>query len=132
MRSVLIHLRRLTSGFLTVVLLVAIQSPAHAVDVRIIDIAQVTWPGAPAPSVTLSDIQNSLTAVEANWKSYTTIEGDTKDRAIDFIYGTTLSTSIELKSRFQCDALDFSSYVNTIRFQTYTRSEEHTSELQSH
>ena len=104
---------------ITLGLLFSSLSPALAVDTRTIDIAQVTWSGAPKPSVTLADIQSSLQQVEKNWLNFTTIQNDPKDRAIDFIYGTRLDTSIAINSRFQCESANFTSFINSIRESTY-------------
>lgn len=57
--------------------------------------------------------------MEKNWRSFTAIEGDAKDRAISFVYGQTLSTPFIINSRFQCDSTNFSFSINTVRSMVY-------------
>lgn len=113
--------RRALSIFTIALLLFSGISPAHAVDTRIIDIASVTWAGVPSPSVSLGDIKNALPTVEDQWKRFTTVEGDTKDRTIDFIYGSTLSAPVTLNNRFQCESTNFTTFINSLRAETYKR-----------
>ncbi len=78
-------------------------SPAVAVDVRVIDIVTVTWPGAAAPPANGNKIAELInTQVNADWKKFTTLYGDTTDRTISFTAGKVLQTPISLTSKMRC------------------------------
>lgn len=107
-----------------VVLVIAILTPAQAsaLDTRSIDIAQITWAGAPRPSNSLSEIRDSITnIVSPSWRSFTTNEGDLKARAINFAYGQTLESAIRLSAPLDCDAPGFVSFMREIQAETYKR-----------
>ena len=120
-RASLLRLSRHLSALLALVLIGVAQSPAYAIDVRVVDIAQINWIGSGVPTPSLGDVQASLRDVERNWKTYTTIQGDGKDRTIDFQYGQTLQTPITINSRFQCESFSFTPYLNSIREEAYKR-----------
>jgi hypothetical protein len=97
-------------------------SQAQALDTRSIDIAQITWAGAPRPSNSLSEIRDSITnIVSPSWRSFTTNEGDLKARAINFAYGQTLESAIRLSAPLDCDAPGFVSFMREIQAETYKR-----------
>ena len=74
-------------------------APAYAVDERIIDVVEVTWAGAPAPAGDAKKVASVIdTEVNADWKKYTTMYGDTKDRTVSFKTGKVLETQITLVS----------------------------------
>lgn len=107
-----------------VVLVIAILTPAQAsaLDTRSIDIAQITWAGAPRPSNSLSEIRDSITnIVSPSWRSFTTNEGDLKARALNFAYGQTLESAIRLSAPLDCDAPGFVSFMREIQAETYKR-----------
>jgi len=92
----------------------------QAADVRVIDVAQVTWTGADAPAGTMNDVVYAIqNQVGPNWASFTTLQGDTRDRTISFTYGQTLTTPVRLTTRMACDRADFTSFMNTIRNEVY-------------
>ena len=89
---------RLKSFVISVLLIIGLAPVAQAADVRLVDVAQVTWSGAPAPIVSTADIATAINnEVAANWRSFTTLAGDPKDRAITFTHGQTLSTPVLLR-----------------------------------
>jgi hypothetical protein len=93
---------------------------AVAEEIRIVDVAQVTWTGAPKPSVETNDVEFSITSqVSKNWLSFTSLMGDSRNRAIRFVYGQTLSSPIGLNIPMQCERSDFTSFMNTIRDEFY-------------
>jgi hypothetical protein len=95
-------------------------SPVQAADVRTIDVAQITWTGADAPTSSMSDVVSAIqNQVGQNWASFTTLQGDTRDRTISFTYGQTLTTPIRLTSRMACERSDFTSFMNTLRSEVY-------------
>ena len=103
-----------------VALLVAVTSiglsPAYAVDERVIDIVTVTWPGAPAPAADGNHIAKLInTEVNADWKKFTTLYGDTKDRAVSFVAGKVLDTPISLAAKMPCTGLGATGFLNSIR-----------------
>ncbi len=101
-------------------LLVGLAPAVQAADVRVIDVAQVTWNGASEPSSSMSDVVSAIqNQVGPSWTSFTTLQGDTRDRTISFTYGQTLTTPIRLTSRMACERSDFTSFMNSIRNEVY-------------
>ena len=95
---------------------------AIAADVRLIDLVSVTWPGAKATSVSLGNLQSAIsTSVNPRWKSYTSFLGDTQDRSISFEYGTSLTTPLSLTRPMSCAGADATTFMNSIRSETYKR-----------
>ena len=95
---------------------------AVASDTRLIDVVEVTWPGArkvPSDATALSKIIN--TDVNARWKSFTTLYGDTKDRTINFISGEVLTTPISIARRMPCTGADSDTFMKLIRAEAYSR-----------
>ena len=91
-------------------------SPAIAVDVRVIDIVTVTWPGAPALPADANKIANLInTEVNADWKKFTTLYGDPTDRTISFVSGKILETPISLASKMPCSGLAATNFLDAVR-----------------
>jgi hypothetical protein len=77
-------------GFLSIGL-----APAYAVDERVIDVVEVTWTGAQAPAGDAKKVAAVIdTDVNSDWKKFTTMYGDTKDRTVSFKTGKILDTQI--------------------------------------
>ena len=97
-------------------------TPALAVDERVIDIVSVSWAGsAPLP---ISVDQLSLvvnTEVNASWKSFTTLVGDTQDRSVSFVSGRVLSAPISLNSKMACSGAEASEFMSFVRAEAYRR-----------
>lgn len=111
---------RVKSIVILLLLIVGLSPAAQAADVRVVDVAQITWNGAPAPIVSAADIASAITnEVNPNWKAFTTLVGDPKDRAISFTYGQTLNTPIRLTSPMACERGDFVGFMNTVRNEVY-------------
>jgi hypothetical protein len=111
---------RLKALFIASFLIVGIVSPASAADVRVIDIARVTWVGAPAPIVTTNDIVSAIQdQVAPNWTSFTSLVGDTRDRTISFTYGRTLTDPVRLVAPMACERNDFVGFMNSVRDEVY-------------
>ena len=87
---------RLTVIFAAVFAFVSIGlAPAYAVDERLIDVVEVTWAGAPAPAGNAAAVAKVIdTEVNADWKLFTTMFGDTKDRTVSFKTGKVLEAPI--------------------------------------
>jgi hypothetical protein len=97
-------------------------APAYAVDERVIDVVEVTWAGAPAPAGDAKKVASVIdTEVNADWKKYTTMYGDTKDRTVSFKTGKVLDTQITLVSKMACTGFVASEFMGTIRPEAYKR-----------
>jgi hypothetical protein len=97
-------------------------TPALAVDERVIDVVAVTWAGAGAPAGGVNEVARVIdTEVNADWKKFTTLYGDTSDRAISFISGQVLTTPISLVSKMACSGFGSSDFLNSIRPEAYKR-----------
>lgn len=97
-------------------------SPAYAVDERVIDIVEVTWPGAEAPVGNVAKLANVVDVeVNSDWKKFTTLYGDTKDRVVSFKTGKVLTTPIGLVSKMACIGYASSEFMNSIRPEAYKR-----------
>jgi len=97
-------------------------SPAVAVDVRVIDIVTVTWPGAAAPPANGNKIAELInTQVNADWKKFTTLYGDTTDRTISFTAGKVLQTPISLTSKMPCSGIASSAFLDSIQPEAFRK-----------
>ena len=97
-------------------------APAYAIDERVIDVVEVTWAGAVAPAGDAKKVASVIdTDVNADWKKYTTMYGDTKDRTISFKTGKVLDTQITLVSKMACSGPVASDFMNSIRPEAYKR-----------
>ena len=97
-------------------------APAYAVDERVIDVVEVTWAGAPAPAGDAKKVALVIdTEVNADWKKYTTMYGDTKDRTVSFKTGKVLDTQITLVSKMACTGFVASEFMSSIRPEAYKR-----------
>jgi hypothetical protein len=104
-------------GFLSVGL-----APAYAIDERVIDVVEVTWAGAAAPPGDATKIANVInTEVNADWKKFTTLVGDTKDRVVSFTTGRVLKEPIALTSKMACTGPLASDFMGSIRVEAYRR-----------
>jgi len=111
---------QLKSIVLSIFLIIGIIPAVEAADVRIIDVAQVTWSGADNPSASVSEIASAIqNQVSPNWASFTSLQGDTRGRTISFTYGQTLNAPIRLTSRLACERSDFTGFMNTVRNEVY-------------
>lgn len=120
-----IHLKpkRFTGSLLLFSLTLSIlPTPAIASDNRVIDVAQITWTGAKAPDVTMQDVANSVnTKVSESWRQFTTIVGDSRDRAVNFTLGKLLDNPVKLISPMSCEGDNFTSFKNSLRAEVYNR-----------
>ena len=97
-------------------------APALAVDKRIVDVVSVTWPGAAALPATVDEIANTIdTDVNARWKSFTTLVGDTQDRSISFKTNKILKAPISLPSPMPCTGAASNSFMNSVTLEAYKR-----------
>ena len=97
-------------------------SPVQAADVRIVDVAAVTWPGAAVSSIGVGNVEAAIkNEVGPRWKRYTSIEGSLEDTSIDFRHGVTLSAPIVLTKPMACEGSEASSFMSAIRQESYKR-----------
>ena len=97
-------------------------NPAFAVDERVVDVVAVTWAGAEAPAGDVNVVAKAIdTDVNADWKKFTTLYGDTKDRTISFVSGKVLTTPISLISKMACSGSAASEFLSSIRPEAYKR-----------
>ena len=97
-------------------------TPAFAVDERVIDVVEVTWAGAEAPAGDAKKVASVIdTEVNADWKKFTTLVGDTKDRVVSFTSGKVLSEPISLISKMACSGPAASDFMSSIRTEAYKR-----------
>jgi hypothetical protein len=115
--------KRLTVIFAAVFAIVSIGlAPAYAVDERLIDVVEVTWAGAPAPVGNAAAVAKVIdTEVNADWKLFTTMFGDTKDRTVSFKTGKVLEAPISLLSKMSCTGFPASEFMRSIRPEAYSR-----------
>jgi hypothetical protein len=111
---------RAKSILLSLVLVLAPIPEVSAADTRYLDVAQITWSGAKTPEVSSADIVNSIQSqVTPNWRSFTSLEGDSRDRSVTFAHGRTLESPIRLTSAMLCERTDFTSFMYSIRDEVY-------------
>ena len=118
------HMKSRVSSFLILVFgFVSLGlAPAFAVDERVIDVVAVTWNGAPATRGDVNTVAGVVdTDVNDDWKKFTTMYGDTKDRTISFTTGEVLAEPIELLSKMPCTGIAASNFINAIRPEAYSR-----------
>ena len=115
--------KRLPSFIAIVIAFVSVGfSPAYALDERVIDVVEVTWPGAAAPAGNAAAVAKVVdTEVNADWKKFTTLYGDTKDRVVSFTTGKVLTAPIALTSKMACTGAAASDFMNSIRPEAYKR-----------
>lgn len=97
-------------------------TPALAVDERVVDIVSVSWAGAAPLPASVKDLERLVnTEVNASWKSFTTLTGDTRDRTISFVAGKVLAEPIILNSKMACVGAESMNFINNMRNEAYRR-----------
>jgi len=105
---------------LAISLLFTSLTPASANQTRYIDIVSVTWPGAKAPTVNIAAIESAITnEVNPRWREFTTLVGDTKNRAINFLHGRSLDRAISITRAMSCEGSGAGNFMSTIQIETY-------------
>ena len=111
---------RLNSLILSLLLVIGLAPAAQGSDTRYLDVAQITLSGAKTPEVSSADVVNSIQSqVTPNWRSFTSLEGDSRDRSVTFALGRTLESPIRLTSAMLCERSDFTGFMNSIRDEVY-------------
>ena len=97
-------------------------TPALAVDERVVDIVQVTWAGASKAAITPAEVVQLIDSdVNARWKSYTTLVGDTKDRVISFVSGKTVAEPISINATMPCNGSAASDFMYQTQSKAYSQ-----------
>ena len=97
-------------------------TPAIAVDQRVVDIVSVTWTGAVPLYATVNEIADAVnTEVNSDWRKFTNMYGDTKDRTISFVSGALLQAPIQLLSPMACNGAAASAFISSVRVEAYKR-----------
>ena len=115
--------KRLPSFIAIVIAFISVGfSPAYAVDQRVIDVVEVTWPGAVAPAGNAAAVAKVIDKdVNADWLKFTAMFGDTKDRGVSFKTGQVLKDPIGLVSKMACIGFASSDFMSSIRPEAYKR-----------
>ncbi|MGA0851675.1 MAG: hypothetical protein ACO3QM_06525, partial [Candidatus Nanopelagicaceae bacterium] len=107
------RLKTLVIAWIAFSLLLVSMPAAKAVDVRVVDVASVTWSGAKS-TVGIAAVEAAIkNEVGPRWKRYTTIEGSKEDKSISFQFGTSLSDPISLTRPMQCEGSAAYSFMNS-------------------
>jgi hypothetical protein len=115
------RLKTLVIAWISSALLLVSIPVAEAVDIRVVDVASVTWSGAKS-SVGIAAVEAAIkNDVGPRWKRYTTIEGSKEDKSISFQFGTSLADPISLTRPMQCEGSAAFSFMNSIREEAYKR-----------
>jgi hypothetical protein len=115
-------IKRVLTLLLSVTLVLTSLPAVQASDTRTIDVVSVTWQGAKPLSVTTADIESAIrTDVGPRWKRYTTFENSPSDKSIFFTHGRTLEQPIFLPRPMACEGSAASSFMQSIRAETYKR-----------
>lgn len=97
-------------------------TPALAVDVRLVDVVAVTWAGAGSLAGDVNKVASVInTEVNADWKKFTTLNGDLKDRTVSFVTGKVLDAPIALISKMACTGYASTDFMSSIRPEAYKR-----------
>ena len=95
---------------------------AIALDERVIDIVSVNWAGSPLLSTSVDQLAVVVnTQVNASWKTFTTLVGDTQDRTISFVSGKVLSAPISLNTKMACSGSAAANFISLVRDEAYKR-----------
>lgn len=108
-------------ALLTVLVLVLVNQPTASADqTRFIDVVSVSWPGARSLTVSTGAIESAINnEVNPRWKAFTTLDGDVKARAINFLHGKTLQRSLIIDRPMNCGGEGSSSFMTSIQNETY-------------
>ena len=104
-------------AIVTALLLLPI-SPAKALETRTIDIVAITWPGASAPVVSVSDVKTAIeNEVTTRWNSL----AQNWPGGINFSVGTVQANPIQMAVPLICEGSESSVYMRDARRAFYTK-----------
>ena len=91
-------------------------SIAQAVEQRVVDVVSVSWRGAPAIQDKFQRVVDSIDqSVGPQWLSFTSLEGDTRDKKILFYKGRDLPTPISISAPMPCTGYQSSNFMGEVR-----------------
>ena len=97
-------------------------SIAQAVEQRVVDVVAVSWSGAPAIQDKYQRVVDSIDqSVGPQWLSFTSLEGDTRDKKILFFKGRDLPTPISISAPMPCTGYQSSNFMGDVRQEAYRR-----------
>lgn len=97
-------------------------SIAQAVEQRVVDVVAVSWSGAPAIQDKYQRVVDSIDqSVGPQWLSFTSLEGDARDRKILFYKGRDLPTPISISAPMPCTGYQTSNFMGDVRQEAYRR-----------
>jgi len=92
-----------------------------ALENRFIDVAMVTWNGAPALPGSVSEVQAEIeNDVKPRWRELTTVYGSPVDKRIEFSFGSAPSSPINLLIPMPCEQ-SVTAWGDLVREETYKR-----------
>ncbi len=92
-----------------------------ALENRYIDVAMVTWKGAPALPGSVSEVQSEIeNDVKPRWRELTTVYGSSVDKRIEFSFGSALSSPINLLIPLPCEQ-SVTAWGDLVREEAYKR-----------
>lgn len=116
------RLRAALSLALATLLSISLLPSVAALDTRKIDVVSISWPGAPAPSASVADIQRAIEEdVNRRWLELTGTSKAAPSSQISFEFGTSLAEPMGLNRSFACDGIGSTSWMDSVRSSTYAR-----------
>jgi len=94
---------------------------AQATQNRIIDVVSITWSGAKL-EVSIQQIESAIrNDVSVNWRLFTTPEGATDEKTVNFTLGQSLYEPLVLSRPMACEGRGAQSFMASVRDQAYAR-----------
>ena len=93
-------------------------APVKAAENRIIDVVSISWPGAPAPSVTVEDVKSAINQeVSSRWQNL----AQNWPGGINFTVGEVIATPIQMTVPLICEGTESAAYMRDARRAFYTK-----------
>ena len=88
----------------------------------ILDVVEVTWPGAKTPDVSRQDVAEAINGeVKRSWKVFTQLDSKGSDSSIEVVLGEVLQERYLLAKSLSCSDNNFQTILNEIRSFTYKK-----------
>ena len=116
-------IKRLFSFLLIFSLFLSISSQSIAFPKRdlLLDVVEVTWGGAPAPSVTKEQVATAIQSkVSASWRQFTEFTGSKPSTPLNITLGEVLDSKLVLSGPLSCDSDGFNLLVQNLRQKVYS------------
>ena len=114
---------KLFSSLILVILVGPLATPATAIDRKLIlDVVEVTWPGAASLSTTVEEVVDSIRdEVVSAWKSFTQLDGDSTNPGVVIAIGEIARDKISLSQPMNCSDNSFGLFVSELRANFYSK-----------